>query len=268
MRRARRFTGLVAVMALGAILAGAVRPAGAEDLLDKVVKRGVLRVGWANWDPSSYLDPNTKELRGYYPEILREVAKIMGVKIEFQEATWGTLIVGLQAGKWDIVGATRTYPRFVNAAFTQPVSSMKYAIIVKRDSPIRHLADLNKKGMKLAVMQGSNEDTEATPIFDQVEIVRVKGFGEVLMELMSGRVSAMATNNIFYSKHKDEYKDLRMLEEYFGGRSDSAFAIPRGNPEFLNYLNLVLTQMKVDGKMKGIYSKLGIADIINYEDKY
>lgn len=268
MRGVRGLTGLVAVMVLGAMLAVAVRPALAEDLLDKVVKRGVLRAAWAHWDPSSYIDPKTQQLTGYYVETIREIARIMGVKVEFQEAGWGTLIVGLQTGKWDIVGASRAYPRFFNAYFTQPLSTMKFGVIVKRDSPIRSLSDLDKKGVKLAVMQGSNEDIEAAAQFKQIEIVRVKGFGEVLMELLSGRVNAMATSNVFYVKHKDEYKDLKMLDEYFGGRHHSSLAIPRGNPDFLIYLNLTITTMKVDGTLHKIYSKLGIPDIINYEDNY
>lgn len=268
MHRVRRFMGLVTVIAMVAILAMAVRSALAADLLDEVVKRGVLRAAWAHWDPSSYIDPKTHELTGYYVETIRQIAKIMGVKVEFQEAGWGTLIVGLQTGKWDIAGASRAYPRFFNAYFTQPLSTMKFGIIVKRDSPIRSLSDLDKKGVKLAVMQGSNEDIEAKAQFKQVEIVRVRGFGEVLMELLSGRVDAMATSNVFYEKHKDEYKDLRMLDEYFGGRHHSSLAIARGNPDFLIYLNLVITTMKIDGTLHKIYSKLGIPGLINYEDNY
>ena len=91
--------------------------------LDIILKEGVLKVGsTGDYNPMSFRDPNTKELSGHQIDAARELAKDMGVKVEFVATDWKTLVQGIQAGQYDIAmtGASMSVARAKTAGFTMP----------------------------------------------------------------------------------------------------------------------------------------------------
>src|SRR5215467_13330110 len=53
--------------------------------------------------PQYYHDPSTNEPAGYDAEIARMIAKDLGVEPVFEEAVVSARVIGLQAGKYDVV---------------------------------------------------------------------------------------------------------------------------------------------------------------------
>ena len=78
---------------------------GADNSLQTVLDRGTLRAGAeGNWNPFIYNDLATGDLVGYEVEIVEEIAKRMGVKVEWSIANqWDGVIAGLQANRYDVV---------------------------------------------------------------------------------------------------------------------------------------------------------------------
>ena len=78
---------------------------GADNSLQTVLDRGTLRAGAeGNWNPFIYTDLATGDLVGYEVEIVEEIAKRMGVKVEWSIANqWDGVIAGLQANRYDVV---------------------------------------------------------------------------------------------------------------------------------------------------------------------
>ena len=55
--------------------------------LDKILSSGVLKVGTTgDWDPMTMKDPATNKYKGFDIDVMKELAKDMGVKIEFVPA--------------------------------------------------------------------------------------------------------------------------------------------------------------------------------------
>src|ERR1039458_10684502 len=70
---------------------------------DRVLKRGVIRAGYAIYPPASFKDPNTGKISGICVDVLEEAAKNLGLKVEWtEEVPWGTMIEGLQNERYDI----------------------------------------------------------------------------------------------------------------------------------------------------------------------
>lgn len=108
------------VAALGA--AALVRPAAAEGLLARVKSAGVLRIGLADNLPWSKLNPDGS-LTGVAPTTVMAVAARLGIpKIEGTIGTYGQLVPGLLAGRWDIIGSslTITPERCAQVLFSDP----------------------------------------------------------------------------------------------------------------------------------------------------
>ena len=65
----------------------------ADSNLDKIKSAGVLKVGTTgDWDPMTMKDPATNKYKGFDIDVMNELAKDMGVKVEFVPAEWKTIV--------------------------------------------------------------------------------------------------------------------------------------------------------------------------------
>ncbi len=109
------------------------------DTLERLRGGDPVRVGYANEAPYAYLDNEKNELTGEAPEIARvvlgqlELGKIEGVLTEF-----GSLIPGLQAGRFDMIAASMyiTPARCEQIAFSEPTYCMGEAFAVLASNPL------------------------------------------------------------------------------------------------------------------------------------
>ena len=92
----------------------------AESNLDKIKSSGVLKVGTTgDWDPMTIKDPATNKYKGFDIDVMNELAKDMGVKIEFVPAEWKTIVSGITSSRYDIsTSVTKTPKRAEVAGFT------------------------------------------------------------------------------------------------------------------------------------------------------
>ena len=75
----------------------------APDMLEEILKRGKIRIGWINSKPFQY-----RNMRGELEGAFVNAGNMLGeellkVEVEWVEAKWDTFIAGLQSGKFDIV---------------------------------------------------------------------------------------------------------------------------------------------------------------------
>ena len=83
-------------------------------VLAKILSSGTLRVGTAgDYQPMSYLDPDTGKYVGFDAELAERLADSLGVKVEYVETSWPTLMEDTVTDKFDlaICGITITDAR-------------------------------------------------------------------------------------------------------------------------------------------------------------
>lgn len=74
----------------------------ANDLLGQIKARGVIRVSTdPNYAPQSFLN-DKGELDGFDIEVAKEIAKRLGVKVEFVTPDWNLITSGNWGGRWDL----------------------------------------------------------------------------------------------------------------------------------------------------------------------
>lgn len=123
----------------------------ADNSLQTVMDRGTLRAGAeGNWNPFVYNDLATGDLVGYEVEIVEEIAKRMGVKVEWSVANqWDGVIAGLQADRYDVVFCGCTLANLESApdcVGTIPYREDPIVVVVAEDNDeIRTWEDLNGK---------------------------------------------------------------------------------------------------------------------------
>ncbi len=79
-------------------------PARAADLPERVRNSGVLRVGsQQTYPPIEFREPRTKAVQGVSAELLAEIARRLGLRLEWVQSDYGALITGARAGRFDVV---------------------------------------------------------------------------------------------------------------------------------------------------------------------
>lgn len=141
-----KLLSLLAVLAVA--LALGPPGAGAEDLLDEVLKRGVLKVSSdPNYAPQSFLNKKG-QMDGFDVDVAKEVARRLGVKVELITPAWEMITAGSWAGRWDLsVGSmTITEDRSKVLHFTPAYYYTPAQFVVhKANTTIRSLGDLEGK---------------------------------------------------------------------------------------------------------------------------
>lgn len=94
---------LLLVTLLFSILSVAALAEGAEpDLLARIQQRGTLVIATeGNWSPWTYHDENDV-LTGFDIEIGTLIAEKLGVTPDFKETAWGSILAGVDSGRFDL----------------------------------------------------------------------------------------------------------------------------------------------------------------------
>ncbi|MBI3959359.1 MAG: transporter substrate-binding domain-containing protein, partial [Chloroflexi bacterium] len=112
------------------------------------MKNGVIRVSTdANYEPQSFLNPQG-EFIGFDVDVAKEIAKRLGVEVEFVTPDWDLITAGNWGGQWDMsVGSmTVTTARQEVLAFAEPAYYYTPAqFAAANESGVETLADLNGK---------------------------------------------------------------------------------------------------------------------------
>lgn len=119
----------------------------ANDLLGQIKARGVLRVSTdPNYAPQSFIN-DKGELDGFDIEVAKEIAKRLGVKVEFVTPDWNLITAGNWGGRWDVsVGSmTITADRKKALFFSTPYYYTPAQFAIRQDlaSEITKVEDLS-----------------------------------------------------------------------------------------------------------------------------
>ena len=113
---------------LAAFLFGAIAvQAHAGSALQEILKSGVIKVGTTgDWNPMTMKDPATNTYTGYDIDVMKALAKDLGVKLEFVATDWKTLVSGVVAGNYHLTGsASISPPRMKVAGFSESYISVE-----------------------------------------------------------------------------------------------------------------------------------------------
>ena len=185
-------------MVAGAATLAAAFSAEAQTTLEKAKADGYIRVGFANEAPYGFATPDGK-LTGESPEVVKAVLAKMGIsQVDGVLTEFGSLIPGLQAGRFDIIAAGM----FVNpkrceqVQFSEPTYGIGQAFLVAAGNP-KGIADYGSiaadPDLKLAVMSGAVEAGYARDSgVKEEQIVQLPDQSSLVDAVKAGRADAAA----------------------------------------------------------------------------
>lgn len=124
-------------------------------------------------------EPNSGEVYGTYIEAIKEIANDMGVKLTLTEVDLAQFAAGLKNDQYDVsVGPTfRTITRAKAVAFTETIYYLGYDGVTKkgRAHEFKSETDIDKKGVKVAVKEGSAIHTYVKRAYKNAEVIVLSG---------------------------------------------------------------------------------------------
>lgn len=244
-------------------------------LLDEIQSRGVLRVGMTlQFPPQMYRD-DSGEPAGYDVELLKLLAADIGpegVELDIQDQDFTGLVPALLAGQVDMISVGlvgRPGGRLETMYFSTPYVPYQQVVIVPADSTVTDVAELNSSDKTVTALIGSTAAGLAARIFPEATLSELEQ-QPAMLEVASGRADASIVEAYLAIPFVQENPTAKILnpEEPFSLEFGS-YALPRGDFDWMNFINGWLRYRKGQGVLQALYDQIigsSLGDIPVYSD--
>ena len=246
-------TLLVAGFALLAAAADDIQISGAA--MKAIQERGVLRVGsTGDYNPMSYLDPETNRYVGFDAALAEDLAAWLGVEIEYVPTSWPTLTEDTMAGKFDlaICGITITDTRKEAMLMSDGYLGNGKTILCRADEADRYasLADINRPEVRVMVNPGGLNEKFALQNLPDCTLIVHDVNQEIPALVAEGEADIMITEimEAGYYVGQDERLAAPLIYEPFT-QGQLGVLMPKGSEDLLNYVNMFLAAEKESGRL-------------------
>jgi polar amino acid transport system substrate-binding protein len=140
--------------------------------------------------------------------------------------------------------------------FSTPYVPYQQVVIVPADSTIKDLSELNAAGKKITALTGSTAAGLVSRIFPEAELVELQQ-QPALLEVASGRADASVAE-VYLAAPFVEQNPTAMIfnpEEPFSLEFGS-YAVPRGDVDWLMWVNGWLRYRKGQGVLQALYNQI------------
>jgi putative glutamine transport system substrate-binding protein len=234
-----------------------------KSAVQAIKDRGVLKAGVKVDVPKfGFKDPGTSKIEGFEVDLVKAVAKkILGDenKVELQAVTAKTRGPLLDSGEVDLIGATFTITeeRKKSYDFSEPYFTDGVALMVKKDSGIKTLKDLD--GKKIGVAQSATSkqalEPEAKNLGIKVTFSEYSTYPEIKAALDSGRVNSFSVDGAILNGYLDD--STIILDERYA-KQEYGLVSKKGNDDLAKVINDTINEMKQSGELDKLIQKWGI----------
>ncbi|UJF20143.1 transporter substrate-binding domain-containing protein [Vibrio sp. SS-MA-C1-2] len=196
---------------------------------------------------------------GFDIDLAKGMARAMGVKFIPVNTAWDGIIPALLTGKCNVImgGMTITAERNMQVNFADPYIVIGQSILInpKLEGKITNYKDLNSADFTVATQLGTTGEIAIKRYIPKAELNAFENKTEAVLDVVNGKADAfvydLPFNATYASKHEGQFVhlDTPFTHEPLG------WAIPQGDPDFLNFLNNYLRQIKGDGTYDRLYTK-------------
>jgi cyclohexadienyl dehydratase len=252
----------LALAALITIAIAPVLPARSQQMQSRlfdVTKNKRLRICiYPLYYAISFRDPKTNDLKGADVDLAKELAGELGAEPKFVESSFGTFSADLQSDKCEIamfaLGATLKRAQAVE--FSKPYMIASVYVVTKKGGKVQTWSDLDKPGVKVAALLGSYIEAVMKNYLKQATLVSIQPPATREAELAAGHVDALAVDYPTVLRVKEEFDWAEAIDPPERlAPTLVAYAVQPGDQIWLNYVNLFVDTIKLDGRLMAIAKK-------------
>lgn len=258
----------VAAVGLGVSVTQAPEAAAqqTESRLYEITRSGTLRVcQYPLYYAISHRNAKTGEIEGIDADLAKELAKELGVELEIVESSFGTFIADLQSDKCEIgmFGIGATLKRAQSVAFSAPYLLTSIYAVTRKGGKITTWNDVDQEGNRVVVTLGSYIEPFMRDYLKKAELVAISPPATREGELMANRAEVIMTDYPTAVKLSAEFDWALTVPPTETLRlTPYSYVVPQGDQIWLNYLNLFVRTIKLDGRLQHYAEKHKLGPIV------
>ncbi len=254
------------LLALGLSLLAVTQAVNAQSRLNEILDKGVLRVGTTgDWNPMTMKDPATNSYRGFDIDVTTELAKDLGVKVEYVATDWKTLVNGVTANKYDITGsASLNMSRAKVAGYSQPYFYLAFVPVVQKKDleKFSDWADFDQPDIKVAATLGTVQEKMVKTFFPNAEHIVIEAPARDFQELLARRADVSVTSNVEAATLVEKFKQLAIVPVKEPRKpTPIAMLLPQDDQVWINYINHWVKLKKTQGFFEQVARKWGLTSL-------
>jgi polar amino acid transport system substrate-binding protein len=228
----------------------ATAPRANGDLLREIKRSGKLRVGVSEIVPWATHDKDGN-LVGFEIDVAKKLARDMGVEPEFYPEEFRYLIPDLLAGRFDIIvsGLSINASRALQLDFSAPYNTTDVTLVVniKAAGSSPTLQSFNKDTATIGVLEGTTAEDLAGVALPNAKMRTYTDDSRLFDDLIQGKLEAAVADSPRPEMVARLYPtNVICVCDTPLATYPAAFAVRRGNLEFVNFLNSWIAAHTVD----------------------
>ena len=238
----------VAAIGLFVLTSGAMANDITPAVRSELAPSGTLRVGLNHGNfllvtpGSSATDP-----RGVAPDLARELARRLGVPIEFSRyETAGGLGDAVRTGAWDVAFLGAEPQRATEIAFTAAYLEIPATYLVPAGSPIRTIADVDREGVRIAVAEKSAYELWLSRNIKHAKLVLTKGIDASYNAFVNDKLEVLSGLRPRLLSDVQKLPGARLLDGQFTA-VQQAIGTPKARSAGAAFLRTYVEDVKASG---------------------
>jgi polar amino acid transport system substrate-binding protein len=258
------------LMIVGSLISvcGGVADAGDPGVRQILAPSGKLRVGLYPGTPTSILpDPQSGEPRGVGYDLGKVLAgrlNVPYVPVVFSKNA--EVLEAVKNGNVDIAFTNASAVRARDMDFGPPYLEIELGYLVPKGSVISKLADVDARGHRIGVTEGSSSDSTLSRDLKNAEIVRAPTVKLGIDMMSAGKLDAFATNKAILFEMAEKLPDSRVLDGRWGVERH-AIAIPKGRDGGMAFLRKFTEDVKSEGLVRAAIARAGLRGTVTSESQ-
>lgn len=243
---------LFASLALAGLIGSGAAQAQEKSRLDEIMARGKVIVGVTSEAPPFGFIDEKGELVGFDIDVAKMLAKYIfnndasPKRIEFVKQGFAARWPNVESGAVDFgIQVTTILPdRVMRVAFTQPYIDSGIVVVVRKDSPIKTLKDLDDTKFTAALLTNPQQAERAKLFFPKAKTIIFDSVAAQFTAVKTNRADAAQLDTPVARWYVKQNPDMRILDEALVPPTNNAVFLKMGDFKFWLVLDTLVGEMK------------------------
>ena len=235
---------------------------GDQNQLEAIKSAGVLNVATsADFAPFEFhaLIDGKDQIVGADIDLVNEIAKELGVKVNVIDLEFNAVLTALSQGKADIAvsGISATDERKQTFDFTDNYFTPEQKIVIKKDNTDALSAIDDFSGKKVGAQKGSIQEAVVQNQLADSQLVSIAKVPNLINELKQGSIDGLVLESAVADSYVAQNDDLAVADIALEASPDDSYAIalPKGSTELKDELNRILKELNDKGTINEYVQK-------------
>ena len=251
----KRFVVFVSLLVAVSLVLSGCGAGKAANHLEAVKQAGVIKVGTsADYPPFESVDESGNKV-GFDIELMTEIAKRLGVELEWVDMPFDSLIAAVQEGKIDISISAFNYSeeRDQTVDFSEAYFTSEDAFTVADNFSGSIVNPEDVAAYKVGVQTGTTQDSWLTDtlVADgallEENLFRYDRVDQAMMDLKNGRIDVMMSDYVPAQALATQLGGLKIVYHGVLSSGPMNIVIPEGDTELAQAINEIIKQLENEG---------------------